>query len=496
MDFPGSSDEPLESRILESNESLQNIEDIDVQHRQLLQNQQVKYASSLFSQHSHTPVQVSNIIVNNSGCVRLEILQKYVDQTLGQATNLEELCEESDILNMKLISNGLVENSTLTLDSRGILHYDLNSLHPKSSYASPLGRQSLLSVLDVVSILDLQPLKKFTAKTGTNVGNGEGDGYLQFQWRNAFNGGEKLTFDATKGTKTHSSYLVDYSQPLSPFWSIDSALYKNSRALGNSELLLRGIRASLKSTFEKHKNVNHEFQYEQAWRSLGASGNHSSDSLLLQCGNDIKTAFGYSLFWDARDKPVFASSGKYIKLSNELALSSFWKVGLETGAVKSWRENNFFTVSGSLKAGYINNFHPETKSIHLSDRFHCGGSNDVRSFNLMGLGPKDLFDSIGGDAFVTYGISAFSRLPVARWSDSSFRLHTFFNGGRLINSNGCSAKSCIQALAQEHSMSTGVGLVFGHSVARFELNFTIPLTAHASDAVRKGFQYGIGLSFL
>ncbi|SCU89722.1 LAFA_0E20340g1_1 [Lachancea sp. 'fantastica'] len=496
MGFAEPNDEPLESRLLESKESLEDLDNIEVKHQQLLQNQQIRYASSLFSQHSHTPVQVSNIIVNNSGCVRPDVLQKYVDQTLGKATNLEELCEESDVLNMKLISNGLVENSTQTLDSRGILHYDLNASHPKSSYASPIGGQNILSVLDVVSILDLQPLKKFTAKTGTNVGNGEGDGYLQFQWRNAFNGGEKLTFDATKGTKTHSSYLMDYSQPLSPFWSWDSAVYKNSRALGNSELLLRGIRASLKSTFEKHKNVNHEFQYEHAWRSTIANGNHSSNSLLLSCGDDIKTAFGYSLFWDSRDQPVLASSGKYVKLSNELALSSFWKVGLETGAAKSWLENDFLTVSGSLKAGYINNFHPRTKAIHLSDKFHCGGSNDVRSFNLMGLGPKDLFDSIGGDAFVTYGISAFSRLPVARWSESNFRLHTFFNGGRLINSNGCSARSCLQALAQEHSMSTGFGLVFGHSIARFELNFSIPLTAHAGDSVRKGFQYGIGLSFL
>ncbi|SCV00834.1 LAME_0G12288g1_1 [Lachancea meyersii CBS 8951] len=496
MDSAFSNDEPLESRMLDSTENSSNYQDIEVQHQQLLQNQQLSYASSLFSQNTHTPTKVSNVIVNNSECVRSAVLQSYVDQTIGRATTLEQLCEESDILNMKLISNGLVESCTQTVDSRGVLHYDLNERNLRPSYAMFNGSGTALSVVDVVSILNLQPLKKFTAKTGTNVGNGEGDGYLQFQWRNAFGGGEKLTFDATKGTKTHSSYLVDYAQPVSPFWSWDSAIYKNSRALGNLELLLRGMRASLTSTFEKHKNVNHEFLYEYVWRNTSASGSHTSDSLLMQCGNDIKTALGYSLFWDSRDKPIFPSSGNFFKISNELALNSFWKVGLETSKVKSWRRNNFFTMSASLKGGYINNFHPKSKAIHTSDKFHCGGSNDVRSFNLMGLGPKDLFDSLGGDAFVSYGVSVFSRLPVKRWSESNFRLHAFVNGGRLINSNGCSAKSCVQALSREHSISTGLGVVFGHPVARFELNFTVPLTAHASDSVRKGFQYGIGLSFL
>ena len=314
-------------------------------------------------------------------------------------------------------------------------------------------------VIDIVPIVNIEPLKKFSAKTGTNVGNGEGDGYLQFQWRNAFGGGEKLTFDATKGTKTHSSYLLDYTQPVSPWWMWDGSIYKNARAMGNLELVMRGMRASLKSAFEKNKKLNHELYAESLWRTTKNTTSHSSDFTLLQAGNDIKNSLCHSIFWDTRDKPIFPLAGSFLKISNEIALNKFWKSSFEFSNVRSWCNNDFFTASGTVKGGYINNFHPQTKPLHVSDKFHNGGSNDVRSFQLMGLGPKDLYDSMGGDAFVSYGVSIFSRLPIKRWSESNFRLHAFFNGARLINTNGTPFKSSLSTLASEHSTSTGVGPV-------------------------------------
>ncbi|CAR25067.1 SAM complex subunit SAM50 [Lachancea thermotolerans CBS 6340] len=495
MNGPASDNEELETRILEASQRSSKLEEIDLEHQKVLQNQQLLYAKDLFSNKAHTPVHVSSVVVNNAECVRPSVLQNYLDQTITRATTFEHLCELSDILNMKLISNGLVENCTQTLDSRGVLHYELQDSDPKPSYATPHSTGHTVSVVDIVPIVNLQPLKKISAKTGTNIGNGEGDGYLQLQWRNALGGGEKFTFDATKGTKTHSSYLFDYSQPLSPWWLWDCSVYKNSRSLGNMELLMRGTRASVRSAFEKHKHLNYELGVESLWRSTQATSTHSSDSLLLLAGDEVKNSLSHSVFWDTRDRPIFPLAGSFYKLTNELSPSKYWKCFFEASKVKSWRKNDFFTASFTLKGGYINNF-SASKPLHISDKFHNGGSNDVRSFQLMGLGPKDLHDSLGGDAFVSYGVSLFSRLPFKRWSDSNFRLHAFFNGARLINTNGDQLKNCISSLAREHSTSTGIGLVLGHPVARFELNFGIPLTAHTSDSARKGFQYGIGLSFL
>lgn len=46
------------------------------------------------------------------------------------------------------------------------------------------------------------------------------------------------------------------------------------------------------------------------------------------------------------------------------------------------------------------------------------------------------------------------------------------------------------------SMSAGVGLVYAHPVARFELNFSLPLVLRKGEEGRKGLQFGIGINFL
>jgi outer membrane protein insertion porin family len=46
------------------------------------------------------------------------------------------------------------------------------------------------------------------------------------------------------------------------------------------------------------------------------------------------------------------------------------------------------------------------------------------------------------------------------------------------------------------SMSAGVGLVYAHPVARFELNFSLPLVVRKGEEGRKGLQFGIGINFL
>ena len=46
------------------------------------------------------------------------------------------------------------------------------------------------------------------------------------------------------------------------------------------------------------------------------------------------------------------------------------------------------------------------------------------------------------------------------------------------------------------SISAGIGLVYAHPVARFELNFSLPLVIRQGEQGRKGLQFGIGINFL
>ena len=67
---------------------------------------------------------------------------------------------------------------------------------------------------------------------------------------------------------------------------------------------------------------------------------------------------------------------------------------------------------------------------------------------------------------------------------------------QLINHNNNSWVSTFNKLSQKHSTSIGIGVILRHPMARFELNFAVPLTCHSDDLLRKGFQFGLGFEFL
>ncbi|CRK18227.1 hypothetical protein BN1723_011543 [Verticillium longisporum] len=46
------------------------------------------------------------------------------------------------------------------------------------------------------------------------------------------------------------------------------------------------------------------------------------------------------------------------------------------------------------------------------------------------------------------------------------------------------------------SVAAGMGLVYAHPVARFELNFSLPLVVRRGEVGTKGVQVGVGINFL
>ena len=46
------------------------------------------------------------------------------------------------------------------------------------------------------------------------------------------------------------------------------------------------------------------------------------------------------------------------------------------------------------------------------------------------------------------------------------------------------------------SLAAGFGVVYAHPVARFELNFALPLVMRRGEEGRKGLQFGVGINFL
>jgi outer membrane protein insertion porin family len=125
---------------------------------------------------------------------------------------------------------------------------------------------------------------------------------------------------------------------------------------------------------------------------------------------------------------------------------------------------------------------------------------------------------VGGDVFAAGSVNALVPLP-RTGPDSPLRLQLFANAGRLValntSSKGKEEKGGREGLAMDSatvfkgvksaageltnglpSLAAGVGLVYAHPVARFELNFSLPLVLRQGEEGRKGLQVGVGINFL
>jgi outer membrane protein insertion porin family len=167
--------------------------------------------------------------------------------------------------------------------------------------------------------------------------------------------------------------------------------------------------------------------------------------------------------------------------------------------------NTGITLTAGLRGGLI---YPlalpgqnQPQASRVNDRFILGGPNNVRGFRIAGLGPHDGSDAVGGDVYAAGGASLL--LPVPRvGKETPLRLQAFINGGRLLSlkgqgRQGGSLSKTFASLTDElPSCAAGLGLVYAHPIARFEINFSLPLVMRAKEEGRKGLSFGVGIEFL
>jgi outer membrane protein insertion porin family len=107
-------------------------------------------------------------------------------------------------------------------------------------------------------------------------------------------------------------------------------------------------------------------------------------------------------------------------------------------------------------------------------------------------------------------------LPIPyKGPDSPLRFQLFVNGGRLValknkgkerqaTGEGMDAKIVRDGMVRAFkeitggppSMAAGLGLVYAHPMARFELNFSLPLAMARGEQSTKGLQFGVGINFM
>lgn len=342
-----------------------------------------------------------------------------------------------------------------------------------------------------------------------------------------------LTLNAKSGTRTRSAYSANLSAPL----------FSNP----DMRVSLEGLASAVEKPWASHEEVlkggtvqfqwlnsvrdSHSIEYTGVWRQITGLASNASPSVRQDAGDTIKSSIRHTFYRERRDNPQLPQDGYMIRSKWELAGlgplggdGSFSKGELEmSGAIPlplpGVQGRSGASIGAGLRMGMLYplisgvDANGYAKPSRINDRFQLGGPTDVRGFKLGGLGPHDGKDAVGGDVFAAGTVNMLLPLPY-KGPESALRFQMFANGGRLValqdksrgekSAGGMSAgavrESVINAVADvlngTPTMAAGLGLVYAHPVARFELNFSLPLVLRKGELGTKGLQLGVGINFM
>jgi len=373
-----------------------------------------------------------------------------------------------------------------------------------------------------------QERSRYTIKTGTEAGSSEGSAFFDVILRNVFGGAESLNAHASLGTRTRSAYSANFDTPIlsNPDlrWELGGLASSTLKPWASHEEALKG--GSTKLVWGTPINKL-EIGYSGLWRQVTSLAEKASPTVRADAGDSFKSSIIYSWTLDQRDVPMLPSKGYLIKTTSEIAGVgplqgdvAFSKFQFDSQAavpipIPGMKGDSGISFTAGLRGGMLWPLSPDgsspAKQSRINDRFQLGGPTDVRGFRLAGLGPRDGPDAVGGDIFAAGGASLL--FPVPRMGkDTPLRIQAFINAGRLLGLKNTaegedakmdnkqvmeSVKSTMMELQDGYpSCAAGLGLVYAHPVARFELNFSLPLVVRKGEEGRKGVTFGVGLDFL
>lgn len=400
---------------------------------------------------------------------------------------------------------------------------------PISTYIDiPDQTDASASPTDLDVFISAEERSRYTVKTGTEAGSSEGSAFLDVVLRNLFGGAESLNAHASLGTRTRSAYSAYFDTPIfsnpDARFEIGALASSTLKPWASHEDVLKGGSAKLK--WLTSWGGKHELGYSGLWRQITGLAETASPTVRKDAGDSFKSSITHTWINDRRDVPMLPSRGYLLKTVSEIAGLgplkgdvAFGKFELESQAavpipIPGVSGDSGISLTAGLRGGFLYPLalgtESNTVSTRINDRFQLGGPTDVRGFRLGGLGPRDGHDAVGGDVYAAGGASLLFPVP-GMGKETPLRLQTFINGGRLLAlKDGAKAeggmeahdvtenvKSTIRDLANElPSCAAGVGLVYAHPVARFELNFSLPLVMRKGEEGRKGVSFGVGLDFL
>jgi outer membrane protein insertion porin family len=496
-------------------EKLKNKSEADTAEQQRLQAEQQQRRlthaqkeqqrlAELLEDNSSLPVNISSVRILHANRTRHGFLERVVNPILSanreQSYTLDEALREVETATDKLNRFGIFKSPVSVF---------LDRPDPTNAASSP-------NDLDVY--ISAPERGNYTIKTGTEAGASEADAYVNAELRNLFGGAETLNAHGSLGTRTRSAYSLAFDTPIlsNPDlkFQVNGFASSTLKSWASHEEVLKG--ATSKLLWRSAAGHQHELGYSGIWRQVTGLAENASPTVRADAGDSFKSSITHTWINDKRDYPLLPSSGYFMKTVSELAGfgplkgdAAFFKSEAESQVALPFGDTGI-TLTAGLRGGFL---YPLTRpgsttpqATRINDRFQLGGPNSVRGFRLGGLGPHDGPDAVGGDVYAAGGASLLLPLPRVG-KETPLRLQAFINGGRLLalpapSTDGSSTTQStltktIQSLKDElPSAAAGVGLVYAHPLARFEINFSLPLVMRAKEESRKGLSFGVGIEFL
>ncbi|KAK3503854.1 mitochondrial outer membrane beta-barrel protein Tob55 [Neurospora crassa] len=473
----------------------------------------------IIEDHLLTPATVNSIEIHGANNTRRGLLdhvfKPVVEETTSPTTTLGEALARISTATQKLTRFGIFKE-----DGFGVFISDARQ-QQQEQFQSPTDRTEL----DVS--IRVKEQSRLVFKAGTDFGNAEGSAYTNAVLRNIFGGAETLSVNAAAGTRTRSAYNAVFSTPVNGNPDIRLALEalrsSTHKPWASHDEHLTG--GNLRLAWSTDNGDDHALTYSGVWRQLTGLSASASPTVRADAGDSLKSSITHTFTRDRRDNPMLPQAGYLVRTAAELAGwgplkgdVSFAKSEVELSAAQALPLPGV-SVGAGFRAGLLYplpmGYSLSSTSVapsRINDRFQLGGPTDVRGFSMGGLGPHDGADSVGGDVFAAGSVNMLLPLPRAG-PTSPLRFQLFANGGRLVALQGkktaegsvsldsgavaSGMKSAVAELANGlPSIAAGFGLVYAHPVARFELNFSLPLVVRRGEEARKGLQVGVGINFL